>query len=333
MRLQVSVLGAGSFGTTISHLATQNAPTVLWCRREETAREIAEQHSNERYLPGYKLSPRLHATSDLAESVREADVVVMGVPSHVMREVLEEVARYIRPWVPVVSLAKGLEPGSQLRMTEVIREVLPEHRAGVLTGPNLAKEIMAGFAAASVVAFEDPDIARQLQGVFNSGLFRVYTNHDVVGCELGGALKNVIAIASGMGDGLGVGDNTRSAVLTRGLAELTRLGVAMGGEPATFSGLAGMGDLIATCTSRQSRNRHVGEELGRGRSIDEIIAEMNQVAEGVKTTRVVMELDAKHDVELPISREVYGVLYEGRTAAEAYRGLTRRHPGAEHESD
>jgi glycerol-3-phosphate dehydrogenase (NAD(P)+) len=249
-----------------------------------------------------------------------------------MRQVLQEVANWIRPWVPVVSLAKGLEPGTHLRMSQVIREVLPEHRAGVLTGPNLAKEIMAGYAAASVVAFEDADIAHQLQGVFHSGLFRVYTNCDVVGCELGGALKNVIAIAAGMGDGLGVGDNTRAAVITRGLAELTRLGIAMGGQTATFAGLTGMGDLIATCASNQSRNRHVGEQLGRGRTIEEITAEMNQVAEGVKTSRVVMELGAIHNVDLPISREVHGVLYEGRTARDAYRGLTRR-PGAEHEPD
>jgi len=330
MQLRVSVLGAGSFGTTIAHLASRNAPTALWCRRADTAREVGEQHSNESYLPGYRLDPRLRATADLEEAVCGADVLVLGVPSQGVREVLAEVTRYIRPWVPVVSLAKGLEPDTQMRMTEIIREILPEHRAGVLTGPNLAKEIMAGFAAASVVAFEDKEVACQLQGVFHSGLFRVYTNHDVVGCELGGALKNVIAIATGMGDGLGVGDNTRSAVITRGLAELTRLGVAMGGEPATFAGLTGMGDLIATCTSRQSRNRHVGEELGRGRTIEEIIADMNQVAEGVKTTRVVMDLGAKHDVDLPIAKEVYGVLYEGRKPTDAYRGLTRR-PGAENE--
>jgi glycerol-3-phosphate dehydrogenase (NAD(P)+) len=332
-QLRVSVLGAGSFGTTMAHLATRNAPTTLWCRRPEVADEINVQHTHERYLPGYSLAPELRATASLEEAVAAADVVVMGVPSHGIREVLAGVAQHIRPWVPVVSLAKGLEPGTHLRMTEVIREVLPDHRAGVLTGPNLAKEIMAGFAAATVVAFDDPDVARQLQGVFHSGVFRVYTNRDVVGCELGGALKNVIAIATGMGDGLGVGDNTRSAVITRGLAELMRLGVAMGGDPATFAGLAGMGDLIATCTSRQSRNRHVGEELGKGRTIDQIIAEMNQVAEGVKTTRVVMELGAKHGVDLPISHEVHGVLYEGRTAMDAYRGLTRRDPGAENEPD
>ncbi len=332
MKLRVAVLGAGSFGTTVAHLASRNAPTQLWCRRPETADEVTREHTNERYLPGYSLNPELRATASLEEAVREADVLVMGVPSHGFREVLEQVSHHLRPWVPVLSLAKGLEAGTHLRMTEVIREVLPEHRAGVMTGPNLAKEIMAGYAAATVVAFEDADIAHQLQGVFHSGRFRVYTNHDVTGCELGGALKNVIAIATGMGDGLGVGDNTRSMVITRGLAELTRLGVAMGGETATFSGLTGMGDLIATCTSKQSRNRHVGEELGRGRTIEEIIADMNQVAEGVKTSRVVMELGAKFGVDLAISREVYGVVHEGRTAAESYRGLQRR-PGAEHEPD
>ncbi|HEB91251.1 MAG TPA: NAD(P)H-dependent glycerol-3-phosphate dehydrogenase [Deltaproteobacteria bacterium] len=333
MQLRVTVLGAGSFGTTMAHLITQNAPTLLWCRRAELAEEINREHRNETYLPGAEISSSLRATASLEEAVGEADVLVMGIPSHGMRASLEEVAKFIRPWVPVVSLAKGLEPGSHLRMTQVIREVLPDHRAGALTGPNLAREIMAGFAAASVIAVEDPELAKQLQALFHCGVFRVYTNHDVIGCEVAGALKNVIAIATGMGDGLGVGDNTRSAVITRGLAELTRLGVAMGGEPATFAGLAGIGDLVATCTSAQSRNRHVGEELGRGRTIDEISAEMNQVAEGVKTTAVAMELADQFDMNLPIAREVHGVLYEGRTAEDAYAGLTRRAPGAERDPD
>jgi glycerol-3-phosphate dehydrogenase (NAD(P)+) len=333
MQLRVTVLGAGSFGTTMAHLFTQNTPTLLWCRPSEIADEVNRDHRNERYLPGYAIAPELRATASLEEAVREADVLVMGIPSHGMRSVLDEVSKFIRPWVPVVSLAKGLEPGSHLRMTEVIREVLPEHRAGALTGPNLAKEIMAGLAAASVIAVEDPELGKQLQGIFNCGVFRVYTNRDVVGCELAGALKNVIAIATGMGDGLGVGDNTRSAVITRGLAELTRLGVVMGGEPATFAGLAGIGDLVATCTSLQSRNRYVGEQLGRGQTIEEISKGMNQVAEGVKTTAVAMELAERHSIDLPIAREVYGVLYEGRTAEEAYRGLTRRTPGSENEPD
>ena len=329
MQLQVSVLGAGSFGTTIAHLASRNTPTLLWCRRAETAEEINAQHTNSKYLGSCELHPRLRATADLEEAVRTADLIVMGVPSHGYREVLTQVAAYIRPWVPIVSLAKGLEQGTDLRMTEVIREVVPDHRAGVLTGPNLAKEIMAGYAAASVVAFSDQDVARQVQGVFNSGQFRVYRGTDVIGCELGGALKNVIAIAAGMGDGLGVGDNTRSAVITRGLAELTRLGTALGGQTETFAGLAGIGDLIATCSSSQSRNRHVGEQLGRGKSIEEIIIEMDQVAEGVKTSKVVVQLGEKYDVRLPISREVYRVIHEGATAMDAYRGLTRGTPGSE----
>lgn len=333
MQLRVTVLGAGSFGTTMAHLFTQNVPTLLWCRRPEIADQINREHRNEAYLPGFSITPDLRATASFEEAVREADVLVMGIPSHGMRSALEEVSKHIRPWVPVVSLAKGLEPGSLLRMTEVIREVLPEHRAGALTGPNLAKEIMAGLAAASVIAVEDLELAKQLQGIFNCGLFRVYTNRDVIGCELAGALKNVIAIATGMGDGLEVGDNTRSAVITRGLAELTRLGVAMGGEPATFAGLAGIGDLVATCTSAQSRNRWVGEQLGRGQTIERISEGMNQVAEGVKTTAVAMELSGRYSIDLPIAREVYGVLYEGRTAEDAYRGLTRRTPGSETDPD
>ena len=331
MPLRVCVLGAGSWGTTVAALASHNVPTVLWSRRPETADEVNRAHTNERYLPKLPLPRALRATASLEEAVSDADVVAVGVPSHAQRQTLEEVKKHIRPWVPVVSLSKGLEQGSHLRMTQVIGEVLPDRRAGVLTGPNLAREIMSGLAAASVIAIDDEMIGRQLQEVFHSGLFRVYTNRDVIGCELGGALKNVIAIAVGMGDGLGVGDNTRSAVITRGLAEMTRLGVAMGGRAETFSGLAGMGDLIATCISPQSRNRHVGEQLGRGRTIDEITAEMHMVAEGVKTTRVVLELAERHGLAMPIAREVYGVLYEGGSARDAYRGLVRSRPGDEAE--
>jgi glycerol-3-phosphate dehydrogenase (NAD(P)+) len=202
--------------------------------------------------------------------------------------------------------------------------VLPGHPFGVLTGPNLAKEILAGDAAAAVLAMNDDTIAGELHTLFATQLFRVYTNPDVIGCEVAGALKNVMAIASGMADGLGTGDNTRAAVITRGLGELTRLGVAMGGQAITFSGLAGMGDLVATCISTQSRNRYVGEQLGRGRGIDDIIAEMSMVAEGVKTTTVVMELARQYGVEMPIVEEVYAVLNDGRSASEAYRGLLGR---------
>jgi glycerol-3-phosphate dehydrogenase (NAD(P)+) len=229
-----------------------------------------------------------------------------------------------------VSLAKGLEQGTRLRMSEVAHQVVPGHPVAVLTGPNLAKEILAGDAAASVLATHDPVVAARLQEVFSTNLFRVYTNPDVVGCEVAGALKNVIAIASGMADGLGAGDNTRAAVITRGLAELSRLGVAMGGNELTFAGLAGMGDLLATCISPQSRNRHVGEQLGRGRSIDEVVAEMNMVAEGVKTAPVVLDIGAEFGIDVPISSQVYAVCHQGRPAAEAYEGLLRKGSGVEH---
>jgi len=216
-------------------------------------------------------------------------------------------------------------------MTEIIEAEMPGHPAGVLTGPNLAKEIAAGQAAASVIAMVDDTIAVRLQSVFQTGLFRVYTNKDVIGCELGGALKNIIAIATGMGDGADAGHNTKSGIITRGLAELTRLGVAMGGQPQTFSGLAGMGDLVATCSSTQSRNRYVGFNLGKGRKIEDIIAEMSEVAEGVKTAKVVMELAKEYDIEMPIATEVYKVLYEGNTVHDAFRGLLRRESGSEAE--
>jgi len=329
MPIRVAVIGAGSWGTTIAALACTNAPTILWARQPALAAEINDGNRNSTYLSGFDLPPALEATASLEEAASSADVLVMGVPSHGMRDTLTKLAPCVRPWVPVVSLAKGLEQGSHLRMTEVIAEELPGHPVGALTGPNLAKEILSGHAAATVVAFTDDHIAGELQRIFATNLFRVYTHHDVIGCEVAGALKNVVAIASGMADGLGTGDNTRAAVITRGLAELARLGLAMGGELVTFAGLAGMGDLIATCISQQSRNRYVGEQLGRGRTLDEITAEMKMVAEGIKTSSVVVELADRYEVDMPIAREVYGVVHEGRLAVEAYRGLLRREVGHE----
>jgi glycerol-3-phosphate dehydrogenase (NAD(P)+) len=324
MRIRVAVIGAGSWGTTVAHLAAHNVATTLWARSDEVADEIDRSHVNSRYLSGFDLHPALRATSSLAEAVGQADVLVMGVPSHGFRDTLVQVADHLRPWVPVVSLTKGFEQGTRLRMTQVVGEVLPGHPVGVLTGPNLAKEVLAGHAAASVIAMTDLTVAAELQRIFAGDRFRVYTNPDVVGSEVGGALKNVIAIASGMADGLGAGDNTRAAVITRGLAELTRLGVAMGGDPMTFAGLAGMGDLVATCISPQSRNRHVGEQLGRGRKIDEIVSEMDMVAEGVKAAPVAVELAAHHAVEMPIAAEVAAVCAGECSAVEAYGHLLAR---------
>jgi glycerol-3-phosphate dehydrogenase (NAD(P)+) len=326
---KVAVIGAGSWGTAVASIAASNEPTWLWARRPELAREIDEQHRNRSYLADTELPEALRGTADLEEACRDADVIVMGVPSHGFRAVLAEAASFIGPSTPIVSLTKGLEQGSLKRMTEVIAELLPGRPAGVLTGPNLAKEILAGFPAASVVALEDSSICVDLQRLFSTHVFRVYTNPDVIGCEVAGALKNVMAIASGMADGMGFGDNTRAALITRGLAELTRLGIALGGQPLTFSGLAGMGDLVATCISHQSRNRYVGEQLGLGRTIEEITAEMNMVAEGVKTSRAVVDLAAVHGIEMPIAEQVVAVLYDHKLAADVIPALMGRESKAE----
>lgn len=331
MNLKIGLLGGGSWGTTVASLTARNTPTMMWARDETTVDEVNKHHRNEKYLPGANLTPTLKATHSIQEAANNADVIVMGVPAQFFREVLNYAKPYIRPWVPIVSLAKGLERGTKMRMTEIIEAEMPGHPSGVLTGPNLSKEIIAGQAAASVIAMVDDTIAKALQQVFQTGLFRVYTNDDVIGCELGGALKNIIAIAAGMGDGAGAGDNTRAAIITRGLAELTRLGVAMGGQPATFAGLAGMGDLVATCTSNLSRNHYVGFQLGKGRKLDDIIEEMSEIAEGVKTANVVMELAQEYDVDMPIATEVYKVLHEGSTINDAFRGLINRKVGSEAE--
>ncbi|MGA1363114.1 MAG: NAD(P)H-dependent glycerol-3-phosphate dehydrogenase, partial [Ilumatobacteraceae bacterium] len=263
--IRMAVVGAGSWGTTVASLAAENTPTVLWARRGDVADEINSRHTNTTYLGGRALSSRLEASTSLADTVSSADVVVMAVPSHVFRDTLDEVAAHVRPWVPVVSLTKGLEPGTNLRMTEIVDEVLPGHPVGVLTGPNLSREILDGQAAAAVIALGVPHISEVLQRVFASDLFRVYPNDDVVGCEIAGAVKNVIALASGIADGLGTGDNTRATVITRGFGEMMRIGTALGGRSETLSGLAGMGDLIATCIAAEGRNRSFGEQLGRGR--------------------------------------------------------------------
>jgi glycerol-3-phosphate dehydrogenase (NAD(P)+) len=327
--VKIAVLGAGSWGTTVASLVAPRHDTVLWARNPDVAKTVNTEHANSAYLPGFGLAPELSATADLDEAVCDADLVVVGVPTSGFRTVLEEAAPCMRPWIPVVSLSKGLEKGSHLRMTEVIKQVVPGHPVAALTGPNIATEIMSGMAAAAVIATEDLEVASAIQKVFTRGLFRVYLNDDLVGCEMGGALKNVIAIAAGIGEGLGVGDNTRAAVMSRGLAELTRLGVAMGAHPITFAGLAGMGDLIATCMSPHSRNRAVGEHLGRGRRLEDILAEMHMVAEGVKTATVALELAERHGLDLPICTMIDRVVKGEIDPSEAYWGLTP----AGHEGD
>jgi glycerol-3-phosphate dehydrogenase (NAD(P)+) len=326
---KVAVIGSGSWGTTVASIVARKNPTMLWSRSPETVAEIVATHTNERYLPGIVLTESLAATHDLRAAVEPADIIIMAVPSHGFRTVLTDLAPYLRPWTPIVSLVKGLEQVTHLRMTQVVEEVVPGHPAGVLAGPNIAREVSGGYAAAAVIAMPDQHQAAQLRDLFRTVRFRIYSTSDVVGVEIAGALKNVFAISVGMGDGIGSGENTRAMVITRALREMTKLGVAVGGQRDTFTGLAGLGDLTVTCTSPNSRNRHVGEQLGRGRPIEEILAGMTQVAEGVKSASVVMKLAADYGIDMPIAREVDGVINHGTSVEQAYRGLLAIPPGHE----
>jgi glycerol-3-phosphate dehydrogenase (NAD(P)+) len=325
--LKVAVVGAGSWGTAFASIPASNGvDTIVWARRQELADAISTRHECPDYLAGVELPPSLQATHDLEEALSGAEVVVVAIPSHAFREVLRDVCSHVSTDASMISLTKGLEQQTLKRMTEVMRQEidLPPWAFGTLTGPNLAREIAQGQPAAAVIGFEDTDTAEKMQKAFMSPRFRVYTNEDVPGCELGGAIKNVIAIAAGIGDGMGFGDNSKATLITRGFAEMARLGTALGGKALTFAGLAGMGDLIATCTSPLSRNRHVGEELGKGRKIDDIIAEMNMVAEGVKTSRVVLELGERTGVAMPIAEHVVKVIHEGMSPEEALTSLMTR---------
>src|SRR5258706_755440 len=324
MPINVAVIGAGSWGTTVGALAAVNTPTILWSRRPELAAQINDAHVNVDYVANFVLPEQLGATSSLEEAVSTADVLVMAVPSHGYRDIAVEAAPFVRAWVPVVTLTKGIERSPRKRMSEVTSDEMPGHPVAVLTGPNLAKEILGGQPAASVVAIDDEVIAAELQRIFSRPSLRIYTNPDVVGCEVSGVVKNVIAIASGMAEGMGFGDNTRATLITRGLAEMTRLGMAMGGQATTFSGLAGIGDLIATCSSSQSRNNTVGMQLGQGKGIEEVLASMSMVAEGVKSCPSVLDLARRHGVEMPITEQVVGVCHHWRSAADALGALMQR---------
>ena len=329
--MKVSVIGAGSWGTTIATMLATECETILWSRRADVA-EAINGGSNPDYLPGFELPPELVATTNIERAIEGSDVVVMAVPSHGYRMVLEQAASRLAPETPILSLTKGIEQPTLMRMTEVTFDVLPDHdrsHIGVLTGPNLAREIMAGQPAATVIAMEHEETAATMQALFMGPRFRVYTNTDVIGAESAGALKNVMALAAGMAEGLGFGLNTVSMLMTRALVEMSRLGVAMGGRPATFAGLAGMGDLIATCMSTESRNHRVGLGLGLGKTIDEIVSEMNMVAEGVKSTSGILALADRHGVEMPIADQVGRVLYDGASVPEAIAILMGRSAKAE----
>ena len=328
---KVVVLGGGSWGTTVASICARRGPTLQWVRSEETAKDINENHRNSKYLGNeVEFTQTLKATTDFSEAANRADVIVMGVPSHGFRGVLTELAKELRPWVPVVSLVKGLEQGTNYRMSQIVDEVLPgpsgrhpcraEHRAG--GGRRIRGRGGAGDAGpASWRPGSQSSSAPSDFGRTPPTTWSVW--------RWPGALKNVYAIAVGMGYSLGIGENTRAMVMSRAMREMSKMGEAAGGHRDTFAGLAGIGDLIVTCTSQRSRNRHVGEQLGAGKPIDEIIASMNQVAEGVKAASVIMEFAQNYGLSMPIAREVDGVINHGATPEDAYRGLAAEKPGHE----
>jgi glycerol-3-phosphate dehydrogenase (NAD(P)+) len=323
---RVGVVGAGSWGTTLADLlSAKGDEVVLWAYEPEVAESVNRRHRNDVYLPDAPLSPSLRATTDLAAAVAGAALVVSAAPSRAVREVMARAAPAVAPGAVVVGASKGLEPGTHRRMSEVLGDVLAPRTAVVaLSGPTFAREVYERRPTAAVVAAADEDVARRAQEALGAPHFRLYTNDDVVGVELAGALKNVVAIAAGILDGLELGANPRAALITRGLAEIARLGAALGARPATFAGLAGMGDLLLTATGPLSRNRSLGVEVGKGQRLGDVLARRVSVAEGVETARAAVDLAAQAGVELPIAREVVGVLFEGTPVRQAIGNLMER---------
>ena len=326
--MEIAVVGAGSWGTALAKtLADKGHAVTLWGRSAEHVAAINAQRENARYLPEAKLAPSLTATDDLERALSGKAMIVSVVPSHTVRAVLGDAARTIDPDAIVVSASKGIENQSLQTMDEVLKEILPGRlgsRLSFLSGPSFAREVGLRLPTAVVIASRDREAAQAAQTAFATDRFRVYTADDVIGVELGGALKNVMAIGAGIADGLGFGHNARAALITRGLAEITRLAVRKGGSPLTLAGLAGMGDLVLTCTGDLSRNRSVGIELGRGRSLAEVLAGMKQVAEGVKTTQSARDLGRRLGVEMPITEMVWSILYQGKPCAEGVVELLTR---------
>jgi glycerol-3-phosphate dehydrogenase (NAD(P)+) len=328
-----AVMGSGSWGTAFAAvLADAGSDVVLWARHPQTAQAINSQHENAVYHPGITLPAAIVATSDPVEAIADADVIALAVPAQHLREHLALWAPAIGRSALLVSLVKGIELGTAKRMSEVIREVVdaPADRVAVITGPNLAAEVLRRQPAATVVACTDEAVATQLQHACHTAYFRPYTGTDVIGAELGGAVKNVIALANGVAAGMGYGENAQATVITRGLAEMTRLGIAMGAAPLTFSGLAGIGDLVATCTSPLSRNRSFGVNLGRGMTVAEASAAMSQTSEAVKSCRPILELAVGHGVDMPITDAVVRVVHEGLAPEQMARDLMSRDAKPEH---
>lgn len=325
MTEKVSVIGGGSWGTTLAHLLASNGhDTLIWMRRDEVCRGINEDHENPRHLAGLKLDERLRATTELEEAIRGRPTLIFAIPSKAFRDVVNQAADFLEGDQVALSATKGFEKTSGHRMTEVLVEESCLRKVGAISGPNLAKEIVKGQPAATVVASHYDEVIRRGAHLLHSKTFRAYGNHDVVGCEVGGALKNIIAIASGCCQGLGFGDNTRSLLMTRGLAEISRFGALLGADPVTFAGLAGVGDLMVTCMSTLSRNFRVGERLGKGESLDDILGSMVDVAEGVYTTRTALTIAERIGAELPIAEGVGSLLYDGASTREVMAALMTR---------
>jgi glycerol-3-phosphate dehydrogenase (NAD(P)+) len=331
MGSKITVLGSGGMGTACAVLLAEHAgqAVTLWARSAERADEIARDRQNRRLLPGVPIPPAVEVTHEIASAAADAELLVAAIPTKYLRETLTAIFTHVPAGIPVVSVAKGLEIGTLMRPSQIITDVLGPRDVVALCGPSHAEEIARRMPASVVAACTNLALAKRVQTQFSTDRFRVYTNADILGVELAGAIKNVIAIAAGISDGLGFGDNAKSALVTRGLVEMTRFGTSLGAEAATFSGLAGIGDLMTTCFSRYSRNRHVGECLGRGQSLDRITAEMNGVAEGVTTTRSMFELARNKGIDVPITAEVYAVLFEGKSPAETTAALMLRPPKGE----
>lgn len=323
------VVGGGSWGTTAAHILAHNSPVKLWVRDEAVAIELERTRENKRYLPGATIHSGVEVTADLGKAAEGADLVILAVPAAIMRGISRDLSGVGLGAVTAVSLAKGFEAETNLRMSEVLKQELPDAVVGVMTGPNLCKEILAGKPASGVVAFDDHRAAVWVQKMFTTHTFRVFTGSDIVGCELGGALKNVYVIAAAIVEGMGLGDNARAAVITRGLSELCELGAVMGAEQKTLVGLAGLGDLVASCMSPQSRNATVGRHLGMGYSLEEIVGNLGQVAEGVGATKSAYELSRSYGVTMPIADLVYEICWRGASAQEAADRLLAGRLGAE----
>jgi glycerol-3-phosphate dehydrogenase (NAD(P)+) len=328
MKQKVAVIGGGSWGTALAFLAARKGhPVVQWARDKYLVAEIQERRQNPIYMMGFDYPDNLQATNDITEAVKDAKFIISVTPSHTVRHVVADYAHYLDPSAIIISASKGIEQGSLALMSDVLKEVLPKHfarRLAYLAGPPFAKEVAEKKPTAVVVAAEDEAIADEVQELFNADHMLVYTTQDVIGVELGGALKNVIAIAAGIGEGMELGTNAQAAIITRGIAEIGRLAMKLGGEIITLAGLAGVGDLTLTCTGRLSRNRSFGYELGRGKTRAEIERSMRQVAEGVRTAKSAYEMAAKHQVEMPITDQVFRVLYEDLPAQQALKNLMSR---------